>query len=603
MKSGYRLPRFLCVPFGLGAAFALAACGGGGGSSPSPAVHASTPTPAPTPSVAPANAGIVSVYISFPGQPGPQSVARASAGAPKPQWTSPASGQNATVFVDSVAVPTITHVTTAGSYSVTVSPGSHVFTVTYYDSTNAALTSGSSTVTIASGSTTPVPITMQGIVSSVQISTSALTLGTSVSNQTVTVAGLDHAGKTIAGTYLYPITLSVSQPNFMSGILSLTSGGGPNSSVSVTASGQSITLTYNGSTATGVSGSSLSGSTTTGASGSSSLFGGSVTMSPTIAAGFGRNILSWTAPTGGPYTYNVYRGKFPGQETTQVATGLSATSYYDYAVLNSFTYYYRVSAVNTSLVESFDPTEVSSRPSGDPSQLATMVLWIDPSDPSTVTSSAGKVSQVSDKSGAGNNATQSSAAAQPTLVSASGRQALQVTSGVWMSFPAIALTGAFSLVGVGKDTSSGTFDMISSSNAAKLGYFGPYFAANFLLVLDDTGGGIAPTQANPGTFFIMDSIRTGTGANQTSTWFNGSVPTSGTGTVANTFTLSSINYRAAYFQYGTGFISEVMAYSASLPTAQRQTLEGYLACKWGLQSSLPTSHPYYSATANPASCP
>ena len=42
------------------------------------------------------------------------------------------------------------------------------------------------------------------------------------------------------------------------------------------------------------------------------------------------------------------------------------------------------------------------------------------------------------------------------------------------------------------------------------------------------------------------------------------------------------------------FVSEVIAYSSVLTTTQRQQVEGYLAVKWGLQSSLPTSHPYYA---------
>ena len=42
------------------------------------------------------------------------------------------------------------------------------------------------------------------------------------------------------------------------------------------------------------------------------------------------------------------------------------------------------------------------------------------------------------------------------------------------------------------------------------------------------------------------------------------------------------------------FVSEVIAYNSVLTTTQRQQVEGYLAVKWGLQSSLPISHPYYA---------
>jgi hypothetical protein len=47
-----------------------------------------------------------------------------------------------------------------------------------------------------------------------------------------------------------------------------------------------------------------------------------------------------------------------------------------------------------------------------------------------------------------------------------------------------------------------------------------------------------------------------------------------------------------------GNMGEVLIYSGILSTAQRQTVEGYLAWKWGLQGLLPVTHPY--ALINPA---
>jgi cytochrome c len=43
----------------------------------------------------------------------------------------------------------------------------------------------------------------------------------------------------------------------------------------------------------------------------------------------------------------------------------------------------------------------------------------------------------------------------------------------------------------------------------------------------------------------------------------------------------------------TGFLAEFIIYNAALTTAERQQVEGYLAWKWGLNPSLPTTHPYY----------
>jgi hypothetical protein len=42
--------------------------------------------------------------------------------------------------------------------------------------------------------------------------------------------------------------------------------------------------------------------------------------------------------------------------------------------------------------------------------------------------------------------------------------------------------------------------------------------------------------------------------------------------------------------------SEILIYNKVLSSNQRQSVEGYLATKWGLQSSLPPTHPYYSTS-------
>jgi hypothetical protein len=44
--------------------------------------------------------------------------------------------------------------------------------------------------------------------------------------------------------------------------------------------------------------------------------------------------------------------------------------------------------------------------------------------------------------------------------------------------------------------------------------------------------------------------------------------------------------------YFNGSLSELLIYAATLTPAQRQLVEGYLAKKWGLTSSLITGHPY-----------
>ena len=41
-----------------------------------------------------------------------------------------------------------------------------------------------------------------------------------------------------------------------------------------------------------------------------------------------------------------------------------------------------------------------------------------------------------------------------------------------------------------------------------------------------------------------------------------------------------------------GTVGELIVFNTKLATYQRQVLEGYLAAKWGLQASLPSTHPF-----------
>lgn len=49
---------------------------------------------------------------------------------------------------------------------------------------------------------------------------------------------------------------------------------------------------------------------------------------------------------------------------------------------------------------------------------------------------------------------------------------------------------------------------------------------------------------------------------------------------------------ASITRFFSGFIGEVLIFSKTLSTIERQQVEGYLAWKWGLQTSLPATHPY-----------
>ena len=71
----------------------------------------------------------------------------------------------------------------------------------------------------------------------------------------------------------------------------------------------------------------------------------------------------------------------------------------------------------------------------------------------------------------------------------------------------------------------------------------------------------------------------------------------------SSFNLPS-NYQFIGAQYNgsdifNGYMYEVLVFNTELSVANRQSIEGYLAKKWGFKSTLPTNHPYY--TLNPSS--
>jgi hypothetical protein len=72
--------------------------------------------------------------------------------------------------------------------------------------------------------------------------------------------------------------------------------------------------------------------------------------------------LDWTASRTAT-TYNVYRSTSSGNETL-LATGIMTMSYIDKTVVNGMTYFYKVSAVNSS-AESVLSREVSATPTGE----------------------------------------------------------------------------------------------------------------------------------------------------------------------------------------------------------------------------------------------
>jgi len=99
----------------------------------------------------------------------------------------------------------------------------------------------------------------------------------------------------------------------------------------------------------------------------------------TASAGNAQATLTWTASTGAT-SYTIKRATTSGGPYTNVATGVTSTSYTNTGLTNGTTYYYVISAVNAN-GESVNSTQVSAAPAG-----STVTA---PSAPTNVSAAAG----------------------------------------------------------------------------------------------------------------------------------------------------------------------------------------------------------------------
>ena len=228
-----------------------------------------------------------------------------------------------------------------------------------------------------------------------------------------------------------------------------------------------------------------------------------------------------------------------------------------------------------------------------PAQITTE-LWFDAADSSTITTAGGSVSAWNDKSGNARNATQATAANQPTH-SATGFNGLP-----GITFDGINDTmihglntgGPFSLVAVYKTgLLQGTYRGImaagpnnSSGNLMLMRNFGGIIGSYGTSDIDST---VSYAVGQTAMVIVEDD---NTGGTKTF-WINGSA--------SGTYTQNPIGQATAHIgghapdsQQAAMTLAECLALPGIPTTTNRQLVEGYLAHKWALTGSLPAGHPY-----------
>lgn len=251
-----------------------------------------------------------------------------------------------------------------------------------------------------------------------------------------------------------------------------------------------------------------------------------------------------------------------------------------------------------------------------PSQLgASLSLWLDADDASTITESGGLVSQWDDKSGDGNHMTQGTGSAQPTYAATgfNSMPALQFNTDKYLgnSSPSgLDSQGDLFYASVFQITTSSSYRMIMGGRGA----FNEAAGANGIPILQQLGTspqlgihntGVAATlirvvvtditQGHLATVGRAGGI-IGNGGTVTVTASGASSSYSTTGTQTWNSAANAVFQIGGRQQSGTswllGSISECIAMQRNATTGEREKVEGYLAHKWDLTADLPASHPY-----------
>jgi hypothetical protein len=245
-----------------------------------------------------------------------------------------------------------------------------------------------------------------------------------------------------------------------------------------------------------------------------------------------------------------------------------------------------------------------------PTQISGCQLWFDAADRTTFTLNGSAVSSWRDKSANGYSVGQATGGNQPTYATnlLNGLPGIQLSISTYLyqlgsNMPNFASANAITVFIVAKNGTSlgGGWNIVNTmyftgGAGATLRYhfsFGQNGTNGVTLYANNSFIGqttVVPLNTNAIIGFTVASTGTNIDVNSTLTNYTGA-------------SLISAN-DSTWFIFGDArgtFVSDVnvyefVGYSTTLTTAQRQQVEGYLAQKWGLQSSLPSNHPYrYSA--------
>jgi hypothetical protein len=253
-----------------------------------------------------------------------------------------------------------------------------------------------------------------------------------------------------------------------------------------------------------------------------------------------------------------------------------------------------------STFNSFHSTRTKRNLTVIPPSISGLQLWLDAKDYSTLTLSGTTVTSWGDKSGFSRNATPYNGNSNP-IYNATGFNNLPAiqfspSTGMASQVPANSMPLASSIFVVFQTSGSSTGGLIARDlNGGYPGGLNPYGANRLVGSGQNYQNYQSPFNLGAATGLNLFEIQVNNASYNE--YVNGSVVLSNTTTnvYADTATNFFIATRTDKAVTLTGVISEIIVYNSLLTITQRQYIEGYLAWKWGIQTSLPVNHPYYNS--------
>ncbi len=251
---------------------------------------------------------------------------------------------------------------------------------------------------------------------------------------------------------------------------------------------------------------------------------------------------------------------------------------------------------NTHQIGSFAVTTLNAAAQFAPTQIANLAGWYDGADPTTIVQSAGAVSAWLDKSGQSNTLIQPTGANRPLFTTAgiNGLSSVSFNAGPSM----YSANPAFSANFFNESTTFIVANQANSTQTASIAYSG-VLGTGPLWYLQLTAGGrttfdfdgtanqiaVADVATGPAMWTAAGSVSGG----QQFLRKNGNLLGSRSGPTA---ALSGSHALALGLTKYSGQLGEMLVYNRFLTASESAEVEGYLACKWSLQSRLPANHPY-----------